>query len=182
MWNLIMDTFQFEVLAKHRPRKKVGYKAGLWGQSLEEGFRLRKHSRKVLTWAESRREVSVSLGTAQVRRWGQHPGNQSREGGGGQREGGGGLVREMPGRRRWQVMPRPWGWEVEIRRAGQRKTLPGSFQQERGRGGLDGIASEVRKQVRTLFRNVQQWKEDCSKGNPVKFLFTPTSPFFYINK
>ena len=56
--------------------KKVGYKAGLGGQTLEGGWGLgaggwKKHKGKVLTWAESRTEVSVPMGTAQVRRWGQ---------------------------------------------------------------------------------------------------------------
>ena len=49
-------------------KKKVGYKAGLGGQSLEGGLGLEKHKGKVLTWAESRTGVSVPMGTAQVRR------------------------------------------------------------------------------------------------------------------
>ena len=58
--------FKFEV--QLRKKKKVGYKAGLGGQSLEGGLGLEKHKGKVLTWAESRTGVSVPMGTAQVRR------------------------------------------------------------------------------------------------------------------
>lgn len=49
-------------------------------------------------------------------------------------------------------MPQPWGWEVEvgIRKAGQRKTVPGSLQQNRGQGGLHDIALEIRKWAWTL--------------------------------
>ena len=60
--------------------KKVGYKAGLGGQTLEGGWGLEKHKGKVLTWAESRTGVSVPMGTAQVRRWGQALGQAHTQG------------------------------------------------------------------------------------------------------
>ena len=66
------------------------------------------------------------------------------------------MVREVPGKRGWLVMPR--GWEVGIRRAGEGKTVPASFQQDRDRGSLDGRASEIRKCVWTLFSNVSALK------------------------
>ena len=52
----------------------------------------------------------------------------------------------------------PQGWEVGIRRAGQGKTVPASFQQDRGRGSLDGRTSEIRKRAWPLFRNVSALK------------------------
>lgn len=88
---------------------------------------------------------------------------------------GRGLVREVPGRRGWLVMPR--GREVGIRRAGQGKTVPASFQQDRGRGSLDGRTSEIRKWAWTLFRNVSAVKRRLLKSSSYSFL-----PPFLLHK
>lgn len=89
--------FKFEAQLRG---KKVGYKAGLGGQSLEGGLGLEKHKGKVLTWAESRTGVSsYGNSTGEEVRAGPwpspHPGNQLRAGWGEAwsekcQEGGGG--------------------------------------------------------------------------------------------
>ena len=74
-----MDTFQVWSTTQGK-KKKIGYKAGLGGQSLEGGLGLEKHKGKVLTWAESGTGVSVPMGTAQVRRWEQALGQAHTQG------------------------------------------------------------------------------------------------------
>lgn len=72
------------------------------------------------------------------------------------------------------VMPR--GWKVGIRRAGQGKTVPASFQQDRGRGSLDGRTSEIRKWAWTFF---QKCFSSEKKAAQVKLLFIPTPSFSF---